>query len=201
MPSPVNPQLQSPLFSLPYEIRLHIYTHLYTISSSPISLRCSPPSTPSSLSLLATCRRAAEAEHHLYELNTFEAPFDDPSHLAKFIATTPLTRRRWIHSVYIQVPSGGMMLGLLASLREGLPGLRQLTVRRRKNIHYVNLSDWTLLMANMVDELRGMKNLVQFEIAMPRPVMPLTDWEKLRKSKLQVIDDTLRAAARHNQTV
>lgn len=92
-----------------------------------------------------------------------------------------------------------MVLGLIARLREGLPGLQRLTVRRRKNIHYVNLSDWTLLMANMVDELRGMKNLVEFEIAMPRPVVPLTDLEKLRTSKLQVIDDTLRAAARDNQ--
>lgn len=192
-----NTQLQSPLFSLPYELRLQIYTYLYTFPS-PINLHLTT-STPSSLSLLQTCRRAAEAGHHFYELNTFEAPFDNLSRLESFIASTPLTRRQCIRSVNIQVPSGGMLLILLAKLREGLPGLQRLTVRRRKNIHFLNVSDWTLLLANMVNELRGMKNLVQFQVTMPRPFAPLTDLEKMRWRKLQTIDDALRHTPRDNQ--
>lgn len=211
---PTNPQLQSPLFALPTELRLQIWEHLLTLltpttSTEPFyGIPMSPEPhlcpnhrrlrPPSILSILQTCRLAhTEAQTLFYSLNRLHA---DPRIAAARLSPP---RRAAVAAMTMTVTVAQEMTSVARALRsaEGaLPGLRSLWFVRTQTIKFLDPRPWAVMSYQTAGELRGAKEggcrlLSEVRVITPEEKYP-TNADRERWARLRIADERIEAAVR-----
>lgn len=189
--TPLDLQLQSPLFALPAELRLNIYELLLFVPSGLRITNRTNRESPSILSLLQTCRRIlAEAEDIFYSIQRLQFSL---SECTPFLNSIGTKRREAITSISIAASNGSQALAQIQDLYLA-PNLRSLYIMNPVGLRYLNISSWTLLARQLEVEMHRLDRLEELKVVQLVLHEADTEGEKERRSKFDAFVARLQDA-------
>ena len=183
----INSQCQSPFFQLPTELRLNIYEHICRVpitnpfGSVELTHRPARDRTPTTLSVLLTCRRLLEeAETLFYTVNRVSV-----SRPGEFCASLGPKRRAAITSLTVKTGADAMYLALKEL--KNFENVKSLHLERTASVRFQNVRFWAVMEKQIIAELQEMKRLSEMRVIMPE-ARDLTNGERERAVRLGEID-------------
>lgn len=187
----VHEQQQSPLFKLPAELRLHIYSLLFRIPTDGPGVRVLKSNDHESVltSLLACRRFRNEAEALFYQINRMIV------HDSEILPSLGDRRRAAITKMTLPARSASSLLALLQHLPDRVPNLKSLHAVRSTSIKYIDHREWAVMAPQVISEIERMEALEEVKFITPE-TGELSEHDITREQKLFQIDERICRAVR-----